>query len=85
LRKEIVEGSALIRELHVYGSSVKIGEKGKGIQHRGFGKKLLEKAEEICKKNNIKKIIVISGVGVREYYRKLGYKKEGVYMVKKLN
>ncbi len=85
LRKEIVKGSALIRELHVYGSSVKIGEKGKGIQHRGFGKKLLKKAEEICKKNNIKKIIVISGVGVREYYRKLGYKKEGVYMVKKLN
>ena len=46
--------------------------------------KLLEKTEEICKKNNIKKIIVISGIGVWEYYKKLGYKKEGVYMTKRL-
>jgi elongator complex protein 3 len=83
LRKEIDEDSALIRELHVYGPAVEIGKKGK-IQHKGVGKKLVEKAEEIAETYYKKKMIVISGVGVRGYYKKLGYKKEGVYMVKKL-
>lgn len=72
---------ALIRELHVYGQTEKIGSKG-NVQHKGFGKKLLKKAEEICSKENKKKIFVISGVGVREYYKKLGYKLENNYMVK---
>jgi len=86
LRKEIIAESALIRELHVYGSSVNIGGKGSesAAQHRGFGKQLLRTAEEIAKKAGKKKMIVISGVGVREYYRKLGYKKAGPYMVKEL-
>jgi len=44
----------------------------------------MKKAEEICRKNNIKKLKVISGIGVKEYYRMLGYKKEGYYMVKTL-
>jgi elongator complex protein 3 len=50
-----------------------------------LGKKLLKKAEQIVKKNNIKKLKIISGVGVREYYKKLGYKldKQG-YMEKEL-
>ena len=38
----------------------------------------------IVRKSKIKKISVISGVGVREYYRKLGYELEGSYMVKEL-
>jgi elongator complex protein 3 len=83
LRKEITLKSALIRELHVYGSAVKIGNSGE-VQHRGFGKMLMQKAEEIAKKEKKDKIVVISGVGVRGYYRKLGYKKEGPYMVKKI-
>jgi elongator complex protein 3 len=83
LRKEITEDSILIRELHVYGSAVQIGKKGK-IQHKGIGKKLLRKVEEIAKTYYKNKIVVISGIGVKEYYKKQGYKKEGVYMVKKI-
>jgi elongator complex protein 3 len=81
LRKEITSNSALIRELHVYGKAISIGKKG-SVQHKGLGKKLLAKAEQIAKKHGRKKMIIISGVGVREYYRKLGYKKQGPYMVK---
>jgi elongator complex protein 3 len=83
LKKEIAKDSALIRELHVYVSAAAIGKKGK-IQHKGLGTKLLKKAEAIAVKNKKKKIVVISGIGVREYYRKLGYKNQGPYMVKKL-
>jgi len=53
-------------------------------QHKGWGGKLLEKAEHIAKQNGYDKMVIISGVGVREYYRKFGYELEGVYMVKKL-
>jgi len=83
LRKEITSGTAIIRELHVYGKSTALGETGK-VQHRGLGKKLLKKCEEIAKKHNKDKIAIISGIGVRSYYRKLGYKKQGPYMVKAL-
>ncbi len=84
LRKEITSDTGLIRELHVYGKLTEIGKKG-SIQHKGLGKRLLKEAERISKENNKKKkIVVISGVGVRNYYKKLGYKKEGPYMVKKL-
>jgi elongator complex protein 3 len=83
LRSEITEDSALIRELHVYGSAVGIGQKGE-VQHTGIGKKLVEEAENIAKTYYKKKMVVISGIGVRNYYRKLGYKKEGPYMVKKI-
>lgn len=65
--------SAFIRELHVYGKLCKHGIKGENIQHMGFGKKLMMKAESIVKLHKINKINVISGVGVREYYKKLGY------------
>ncbi|MDD5086437.1 MAG: tRNA uridine(34) 5-carboxymethylaminomethyl modification radical SAM/GNAT enzyme Elp3 [Candidatus Nanoarchaeia archaeon] len=83
LRKEIPKQSAIIRELHVFGSAVEIGKKGK-IQHAGYGKKLLKKAEQIASKNKKNKMVVISGIGVRDYYRRLGYKKQGPYMVKTL-
>ena len=83
LREEVTENSALIRELHVFGPAVGLGKKG-DVQHKGVGKMLLREAETISKKNKKEKIIVISGVGVRDYYKKLGYKKEGVYMVKKI-
>ncbi|WP_457640440.1 elongator complex protein 3, partial [Persephonella sp.] len=80
-----IEGSALVRELHVYGPAVSLGKKGK-VQHKGLGKALLEKAEDIAKHYGAKKIAVISGVGVRDYYRRQGYElvKEGEYMVKEL-
>jgi elongator complex protein 3 len=83
LRKEITEDSALVRELHVYGPAAAIGKKGK-VQHKGIGKKLLKKAEDIAKTYNKEKIIIISGIGVKNYYKKFGYKEEGPYMVKKV-
>ncbi|WP_457550785.1 tRNA uridine(34) 5-carboxymethylaminomethyl modification radical SAM/GNAT enzyme Elp3 [Archaeoglobus sp.] len=79
-----IKDCALIRELHVYGRAVPIGVRGKdAFQHRGFGEKLLKTAEEIAKEK-FDEIAVISGVGVREYYRKFGYRKRFEYMVKKL-
>ena len=51
-------------------------------QHTGLGKRLLEKAEQITKENGIRKLSIISGIGVREYYKKIGYNLEGFYMVK---
>ena len=70
-----------IRELHVYGAATGIGDKG-SVQHRGLGTKLMKTAEEIVGENRIKKVAVISGIGVKGYYQKLGYQKEGIYMVK---
>lgn len=78
-----IENSGLIRELHVYGSLIKHDDsKTKKTQHIGFGKKLLNKAEEITYNNNLRKITVISGIGVREYYSKRGYQLNGTYMTK---
>ena len=84
LRSEITKETAIVRELHVYGTAAGLGEKGI-FQHRGLGKRLLEKAEKISKEHGKNKILVISGVGVREYYRKLGYVREGDYMKKCIN
>ena len=78
-----IDNDAKVRELHVYGPSAEIGKKGK-IQHKGYGKKLLKESEKIAKKEGKKEIYVTSGIGVREYYRKLGYMQKGFYMVKKL-
>ena len=76
---------AIIRELHVYGQALNLGQHGKDVsQHRGIGKLLMQKAEEITKENNVNKLSVISGVGVREYYKNLGYELEGDYMVKRM-
>jgi elongator complex protein 3 len=77
--------TALIRELHVYGELVSIGKnKTHASQHKGLGKKLVAEAEKIAKDAGYQKIAVISGVGVRDYYRKLGYIKRNTYMLKNL-
>lgn len=83
LRSEITSKTALIRELHVFGTAASLGIEG-DVQHRGVGKKLMLKAEEIAKQNSKTKMCVISAVGTREYYKKLGYKRDGVYMSKGL-
>ena len=85
LRLRIFEDKAIVRELHVYGQSLKLGQKSKLGQHTGLGKGLMDEAEKIVKGQKIKKLSVISGVGVREYYKKLGYKLEGSYMFKKFS
>jgi elongator complex protein 3 len=78
----IKNGTSLVRELHVYGQSTEFHKKN--IQHIGIGKKLLKKAEEISKQNKYEKISVISGVGVREYYKKQGYYLDEPYMSKNI-
>jgi len=79
------EKQAIIRELHVYGQSLKLGEKSdKASQHQGLGKWLMEEAEKISNKKKVSIIKIISGVGVRKYYEKLGYVLEDTYMVKKI-
>ena len=81
-----INGCALIREVHVYGTSVGVGATTPGgSQHRGFGKLLMKTAETIATRNGWKKIAVIAGIGTREYYKnKCGYRLEGTYMVKDL-
>ena len=67
-------GCALIRELHVYGQHTNLGHNHKGLtQHKGLGGKLLLRAEQVAAEAHYENIAVISGVGVREYYRKKGY------------
>jgi len=82
----ILQGSTIIREIHTYGQQIPIGEKGSAVQHKGFGKKLIKEAERITEEEfRIPKIAAISGVGARDYYRKIGYKLESEYMTKKLS
>jgi len=75
--------AALVRDLHAYGELVGLGErKENSWQHRGYGARLLKHAEEIAIDNGYRKIAVMSGIGVREYYARVGYEREGPYMVK---
>ena len=84
-RPEITEKTALIRELHVYGKMIQIGNKNPSIgQHTGFGERLLKEAENLAINNNKDEIAIISGIGSRNYYRKFGYERKGPYMAKKL-
>lgn len=85
LRLRINKNIGLIRELHVYGKTLNLGEKADGAsQHHGLGKWLMEESENICRKEGCNKISVISGVGVREYYGNLGYRLNKTYMEKGL-
>ncbi len=84
LRLRICDEEAFVRELHVYGPALKIGERDESAQqHKGFGKWLLNSAERIVRKNKIKELKIISGVGARDYYRKFGYELKDNYIVKK--
>jgi len=83
--------TAIIRELHIYWNMEQLkSSKVNGlkswdkVQHSGFGKQLMDIAEKISHQAQYKKLSVISGIGVRAYYRKLGYKKVGEYMVRKI-
>lgn len=79
----VLKNAALIRELHVYSNVNCVGADNKSsMQHRGYGKKLIEEAENISKKNGFYKIAIISGTGVRNYYRGRGYNLEDTYMIK---
>lgn len=76
---------AIIRELHVYGVHTGVGNDVKHTQHRGLGKKLIAKAEEIAGLSGYERIVVISGIGVKGYYRKLGYYDYHTYLAKDID
>lgn len=82
----VLNNASIVRQIHTYGKMASISKHKKSSpQHKGMGKKLMQKAEEITKKEfNLEKIAVISGVGVRGYYKKLNYKLKDTYMIKKL-
>jgi len=95
VRREL-ENAALVRELHVYGDEVGVGDDAAGDadggddagdahQHRGYGRRLLAEAEALATDAGFEKLSVISGIGVREYYReKLGYYQDGPYVSTRL-
>lgn len=81
----VLKNAGLIREIQTFGAQVPLRQTKKAPQHRGLGKKLIQKTEEITLKEfGLKKIAVIAGIGVREYYQKLGYRLQDTYMVKNL-
>jgi len=86
-RSEISEQpSVIVRELHIYGSVIEVGTDTLPMswQHKGLGMKLLLEAEQFGSQIGAEKILVTSGIGVREYYERLGYHLEGPYEVKYL-
>lgn len=86
-RPEITEvPSAVVRELHVYGPLVPVGKPSEDAwQHRGYGKDLLAETERIARDEfGVKKLLVISALGTRRYYMRLGYRRDGVYVSKRL-
>jgi len=79
----VLNNAALIRELHVYSNLLNVGNNDdNSYQHKGFGKNLILKAEEIAKQHNFNKIAIIAGTGVRNYYKKLGYNLVDTFMMK---
>ncbi|XP_055598488.1 elongator complex protein 3-like [Uranotaenia lowii] len=85
-RPELVDQCSIVRELHVYGSVVPVNARDPTkFQHQGFGMLLMEEAERITREEHgNKKLAVISGIGTRNYYRKMGYELDGPYMSKML-
>jgi elongator complex protein 3 len=79
--------AALLRELHVYGSLVPVGTDAESTewQHRNYGKALLLRAEEIARGAGFRRLSIMSGIGVRPYYRRQGYERSGPYMCKELS
>jgi len=78
--------SSLVRELHVYGPLVPVGKhKAMAWQHKGYGEKLLAEAERIAREEyDRRKVVVISALGTKQYYKRFGYRHDGPYMSKKM-
>lgn len=77
---------SIVRELHVYGTAVAVHARDASkYQHQGYGSLLMAEAERIAiEEHGSERLAVISGVGTRHYYRKLGYELLGPYMAKDL-
>jgi elongator complex protein 3 len=78
--------SAIVRELHVYGPLVPVGKHlARAWQHKGYGSILLSEAERVAREDyDLKKLLVISALGTKQYYMRFGYERDGMYVSKKL-
>ncbi|MBI4771867.1 MAG: GNAT family N-acetyltransferase, partial [Chloroflexi bacterium] len=83
---EELRGAAIIREVHVYGPVVRLGEEAADgeVQHVGLGARLIREAERRAREAGCQRLAVISAIGTREYYRKQGFEKRELYMEKEL-
>ena len=86
LSGDVMAATTATPEIKVLGEAVHVGDRPDlQWQHKGFGKKLISWAEDITMNEfGLDRILVISGIGVREYFRKLGYERVGPYMGKAL-
>ncbi|HLE14826.1 MAG TPA: tRNA uridine(34) 5-carboxymethylaminomethyl modification radical SAM/GNAT enzyme Elp3 [Anaerolineales bacterium] len=81
-----LQDAALIREVHVYGQSLEVGERQHGMaQHAGLGSQLLHRAETIARQRGFQRLAVIAAVGTRRYYLQRGYQRGELYLVKDLD
>jgi elongator complex protein 3 (tRNA carboxymethyluridine synthase) len=77
--------AAIIREVHVYGQSLAVGEEQSGAaQHAGLGTRLLVEADRLAGRKGYRRMAVIAAVGTRQYYLERGFKRGELYLVKKL-
>jgi elongator complex protein 3 len=83
-RPEVTVDTGLVRELHVYGSMTPVGTPGVEWQHMGWGEALMEEAERVAAERGMRQVVVMSALGTREYYRRLGYSDDGPYVSKAL-
>jgi elongator complex protein 3 len=80
-----LEGAAIIREVHVYGQSLPVGvEEDGAAQHIGLGAQLIDEAERLARQRGYRRLAVISAIGTRLYYQRLGFERGSRYMVKEL-
>lgn len=80
----VLPGEAMIREVHIYGVATHLGEDGSSAQHSGLGRRLIERACDIARDAGYERINVISAVGTRAYYRRLGFVECGLYQQREL-
>jgi elongator complex protein 3 len=74
-------GQAMIREVHIYGPAVPIGEESSGeAQHIGLGSQLIGEAKRLARLAGFRRLAVISAIGTREYYARHGFELDGLYM-----
>ncbi len=78
--------ATIVRELHVYGPLVPVGKRlATALQHKGHGENLLAEAERVSREEyHAKKIVIISALGTKQYYKRLGYDYDGPYVSKSL-
>lgn len=81
----VAPGEAMIREVHVYGVATRLGADGTSAQHLGLGRMLVERACELAREAGYARINVISAVGTRDYYRRLGFADRGLYQRRDLS